>query len=228
MNKVQLATLWRGFTGILMGIVLMFPSGAEAYSYLTCNAECWLCDDVHGPVRWYGNPVFDVHTGTLGSGTSCSEWTASTFRNDFNCALKAWSDIGSSYLAPTQRDDSYFEIDDFSDENDVAFLGAGYFDDETLGFTWTEQTCDCCFNPALEEADIGFNSGYSWISGPVAPSNINYTSDNKAFRVLALHEIGHAVGLSIGFIGSNNHENGELATMNSKFPTWGVVLGAKL
>ncbi|KLK90446.1 hypothetical protein AA309_25535 [Microvirga vignae] len=64
----------------------------------------------------------------------------------------------------------------------------------------------------LDETDMGFNNNVTWNLNPLDYSNLGLPF---SFEGVALHELGHALGL--------NHEDRWLATLNSNYPAAGTM-----
>ncbi|PCJ17412.1 MAG: hypothetical protein COA96_17780 [SAR86 cluster bacterium] len=147
-----------------------------------------------------GEAVF--HVGISGNSPSGGSW------NDaFKRSMDAWSN-GTAF--------QFVAIDDFVDpciERGAGLFGDNItgvdfspsvcgteFGDSVLAVTLTAGTCknlSCTNGFFISDADIVFNSLENWdiYSGPV----INFVSD---FERVALHELGHALGLSHSQAGS--------------------------
>jgi hypothetical protein len=83
-----------------------------------------------------------------------------------------------------------------------------------LAVTFTRYHCYWLFGyqQGIDETDIAFNSNLSWSTGAVNYSNLG---SPYHFESVALHELGHALGL--------NHEDRWIATMNSYYPNGGSL-----
>jgi len=218
--------VWLTLIALALGLVLQVssPKPASAYSTGTCNlTSCWPSGG-YQKVRWLTSPVFSIDS--MGTESTCSEFSTSSWRNEVNCMVKAWSDVGSATIAPTTRTDTNgWHLNDSSNDNDIAFAPGSSFDPGVLASAWIQPICDCYYTTRIDEADILFNEDISWNVGPVAPNSTNYNFIyGNAFRVVALHEIGHALGLSDSEYGGS-HENSELATMSGAYPNAGWYRG---
>jgi hypothetical protein len=88
-------------------------------------------------------------------------------------------------------------------------------DGSALAVTFTRSHCYWLFGTqnGLDEADVSFNANYAWSLNPVDYTNPSGSPYN--FESVALHELGHALGL--------NHEDRWMATMNSIYPNSGSL-----
>ncbi len=181
-------------TGITLtfGAILGSIDPASAYSYRTCN----------GNKLVYGSGWTNMYISTTSMPPGSSwdtalqnmmyEWNAVP-RSRFN--FYVGRDTDGRHSKSNGRNEVYFTSID----------GRG----GTLAVTYTRWSF-CFFSSSIQETDIAFDSGESWYTG--APS---YTSSSRSFRLVALHEFGHALGLG--------HEDRSLETMNSFYPNGGPI-----
>jgi hypothetical protein len=130
-------------------------------------------------------------------------------------AMASWNAVERSDFLFYYWRDTYgtFGFDDTNGENEVVFYtldGPG----NTLAVThlWY-RGCDDSEDDRIVETDVIFDSDESWYTG-----TFSYTSSNIHFRLVAVHEFGHALGLSPR---QDLHENRFLERMNSFYPNGG-------
>lgn len=135
-----------------------------------------------------GQAIF--HVGISGSSPSGGTW------NDaFKRSMAAWSSVS---------DFEFIAVDDYLDpcggsgETGVDFSATACgseFNEGVLAITRTSGTCfpsGCSNGFAIDDADIVFNSSADW---DVYSGALRFDGSNEFERV-ALHELGHAVGLN--------------------------------
>ncbi|MFT4816271.1 MAG: hypothetical protein ACI80L_000792 [Pseudohongiellaceae bacterium] len=135
-----------------------------------------------------GQAVFHV-------GISGSSPTGGTWNDAFKRSMSAWSDLSSFEFVATNN---YLDPCRVSGETGVDFGATNCgseFGENTLAVTTTSGPCfnSLCNNGfTITDADIVFNSTESWdiYNGPL---RFDGTSE---FGRVALHELGHALGLS--------------------------------
>lgn len=153
-----------------------------------------------------GQGVF--HVGISGSSPSGGTWNAA-----FNRAMDAWSTVSAfefvainEYLDPClNRGPNQFGDNATGVDFNSTVCGSE-FNEGTLAVTLTAGDCinsDCTGGFTISDADIVFNSNENWdiYSGPLR------FDDVSEFERVALHELGHALGL--------NHSTADPAIMQA-------------
>ena len=137
------------------------------------------------------------HVGISGSSPTGGTWNAAFIR-----AMNAWSEVSNfEFIAVNDYLDPCIDrgVDQFGDGATSVDFGADVcgteFQENTLAVTLTAGTClnkECTGGFSITDADIVFNSAESWdiYSGALRLDN---TSE---FERVALHELGHALGLN--------------------------------
>jgi hypothetical protein len=177
---------------------LMLPlKPAGAYGWLTCGD-----DKVTWSEECDGCARMKISTTSMPIGGS--------FDIEFQEAMDAWDNVGrSDFNFILERDtDGSHRLG--NGDNEVYFFatdGPG----DTLAVTHLRTNSCTAFDDAdIKEADVEFDSAETWYT-----SAFSYTSSNTHFRLVALHELGHALGLL--------HEDDVMATMNTRYPNGGPI-----
>lgn len=178
----------------LLAVQFAFVPDASAYSWRTCSGNKII----------YNSQWTNMYIST----TSFSP--GSTWDARLQNAMWHWNNVkGSTW-------DFYVRRDTDGSHNSSNGRNEVYLDNSlslpTLAVTRTRYYCYWAFGwrRGISETDIGFNNNISWNLGSL---NYNSLGSPFSFEAVALHELGHALGLT--------HEDRWMASMNSSYPTSG-------
>ncbi len=167
----------------------------NAYSWKTC----------HGKLKWNKNWTnMYISTASFPAGSS---WDTR-----FQSAMWHWNNIKGC------RFNFYVGRDTDGTHRSGNGVNEVYLDNalsgSVLAVTRTRYHCYWLWGwrRGIDETDIGFNNNKSWSTGSF---NYNNLGSPYNFELIALHELGHALGLK--------HENRWMATMNSYYPNSGTL-----
>jgi hypothetical protein len=206
--------LWKSIVALLMSAVLVCANlslnDAKAYEYLTC-------DDGDDPITWSeecpGCAVMSINPISFPPGSAT--W------NRLIEAMDAWNDVQGSTFDFIAQPDIYSNTVSLGNDVNEVYLSGIDGPGGTLAITHRLYNSCLPFDDAdLKEADVEFDVDENWQTGdwfynleldkPFA-ERIHHPN----FKSVALHEFGHALGLS--------HEDDRLATMNSVYPGGGPI-----
>lgn len=179
-----------------VAILAVTAGSAFGANWNTCNGN---------KIRWNsGWTNMYISTTSMPAG--------STWDSRLQNAMWHWNNVkGSSFNFYVGRDTDGTH-NSSNGRNEV------YFDSSETGsalaVTHVRSHCYWLFgwNYGLDETDIAFNTSLAWSTGSLNYGNLG---SPYSFEGVALHELGHALGL--------NHEDRWMATMNSYYPNSGTL-----
>ena len=186
----------RGALATLAALAALAGTTAQAAGWNTCNGETQ---------RWR-NGWTNMYISTT------SFPAGSTWDTSLQDAMWHWNNVagsGFNFYVGRDTDGTHNSSNGY---NEVYFSGSEV--GSALAVTFVRSHCYWLFGTqwGLDETDIAFNSNYSWNTGAVNYANLG---SPYHFRSVAIHELGHALGL--------NHEDRWMATMNSYYPNSGPL-----
>jgi hypothetical protein len=194
-------------------VSLTLPSKpAGAYSWLTC-------DDGDDKILWEADEGAACDGCATMRISTTSMPPGSIWDSELQSAMASWNDVERSRATFFVARDNNGSHATNNGDNEV------YFDDidgpgGTLAVTrlmfnggWGD--CPWLDDSNISEADVEFDVDESWYTGA-----FSYTTSSIHFRLVAVHEFGHALGMM--------HEDTRMARMNSFYPNGGPITRDKL
>jgi hypothetical protein len=181
----------------LVALSTLAAGMANAAGWNTCN----------GNVQHWNSGWTNMYISTT-SFPAGSTWDAR-----LQDAMWHWNNVGGSGFNFYVGRDTDGSHSSGNGVNEVYMTGTE--DGSALAVTFTRSHCYWLFGTqnGLDEADVSFNANLAWSLDPFDYGNPSGPPYN--FELVALHELGHALGL--------NHEDRWMATMNSIYPNSGTL-----
>lgn len=180
--------------GLMVIAGIYIPQSAQAYSWRACNGS---------KIVW--------HNGWTNMYISTTSFPAgSSWDSRLQNAMWHWNNVKGSKF------NFYVGRDTDGSHNSSNGRNEVYLDNSMSGALAVTKTRYHCYwllgwHRGIDETDIGFNNNISWSTGSYNYGNPTGSPFN--FEGVALHELGHALGLK--------HENRWMATLNAYYPDSG-------
>jgi hypothetical protein len=185
-------------SSVLTALIALSGSLVHAAQWSTCSGN---------NIRWGGSRA-DMYISTT------SFPAGSIWDTDLQSAMWHWNNVKGSGFNFFVGRDSDGGHNSSNGRNEIYFDVSETGTGSVLAVTHVRSHCYWLFgwNYGIDETDIAFNTSKSWNTGAFNYSNLGAPI---SFEGVALHELGHALGL--------NHEDRWMATMNSIYPNGGPL-----
>jgi len=144
----------------------------------------------------------------------------------YRSAMGLWSDVPrANFTYYFIRSDQDYPIDNFDGFNDTAAVPAEDLDPGVLGVTYLVNNGRYWYDMDMVFSDFPDNVGYDFDPSPSCDVLTRPTPANGySFYLVALHELGHALGLGHEPVGSEAPGTPWfVATMNPRYPAGGTI-----
>lgn len=193
----------------ILGLVAGDPCRTGAHSYYLVGGL---------PVTWYGN--------------QCTRYLSpSTFPPNsdpdvqIRSAMGEWNRVpASSFAYGYVRLDQDYPVDHFDGLSDTTAVPASQLDPGVLGVTYLVNYQSEWFDTDILFSDFPGNIGYSFNPFPDCEELTNPRTHGYSFLLIALHELGH--GLGLGHDPQGTEPSGSAwfpGTMNPRYPSGGTL-----
>ncbi|MFP2909861.1 hypothetical protein ACLESD_33445 [Pyxidicoccus sp. 3LFB2] len=178
---------------LLVSAVLFLPAQALAYGVTECSLT-------GATLTW--------DTNTVNMSASAIGFPVGAWRDELVTAIGRFNENPSRFNFTLTTGDMSVGLN--NNQNEIWWTADAAYDPAVAITSYGGMLF--CSNPHIEETDILFFNGESYMAGMTKSSHWSYGGSFRPFQTTALHELGHAMGLG--------HENGEYNIMGED---WNVV-----